>query len=134
MIIPDKSSTYQLVELANDIFQRIPGPHVTFIDPRKHNDTRAMMEDAYRLHRLFRLQGVPKENIVISVCIIQSTRKSNALLICSGFTDPGHRGRHIGGPKTAEKSSGCQLVSRKQFIARECMRRDESSRYINSCW
>lgn len=60
----------KLVELGCDMFQRVSGPHVTFIDPRNHDDTRAMMKDAYNLYKLFRFQGVPKENIIISVCII----------------------------------------------------------------
>ena len=71
----------QLVELAHDIFQRVSGPHITFIDPRKHNNTGAIIENAYSLYKLFRLQGVPKENIVISVCsIIKIILKKSAYL------------------------------------------------------
>lgn len=106
----------KLFELASDIFQRVSGPHVTFIDPRKHNDTRAMMENACRLHRLFRLQGVSTENVVISVCIL--SKKGKRRLICSAanshvFADSSHRGRHTGRATIAEKSSECQSVSRK---------------------
>ncbi|KAF8153301.1 hypothetical protein B0H34DRAFT_662974 [Crassisporium funariophilum] len=57
----------QLIELANAIADRVAGPHVAFIDPRGHDNTRSMFESACRLHDLFRSQGVAKENIIVSI-------------------------------------------------------------------
>ncbi|KAF8961412.1 hypothetical protein BDZ97DRAFT_2076952 [Flammula alnicola] len=56
-----------LIELANAIGDRIPGPHVVPIDPRKHDNMSSMVESAQRMHRIFRIQGVPQGDIIVSI-------------------------------------------------------------------
>ena len=49
------------------VSELVTGPHVTFVDPRKHDDTRAMIGHAKRLYKMFKAQGIRPENIVFSV-------------------------------------------------------------------
>lgn len=49
------------------VSELVTGPHVTFVDPRKHGDTRAMIDHAKRLYKMFKAQGIRPEYIVFSV-------------------------------------------------------------------
>lgn len=94
----------------------------------------AVTENAYCLQRLSQTTGgwvLPKENIVISVCINRNLQES--LLIYPGChwypcvsKDSSDRGGNTGRSKIAEKSSKCRFISREQFVGmRVCMRRDK---------
>ncbi|KIJ94100.1 hypothetical protein K443DRAFT_642765 [Laccaria amethystina LaAM-08-1] len=56
-----------LFELGMAVSKLVTGPHVTFVDPRKHEDTRAMIDHAKRLYKMFKAQGIRPEYIVFSV-------------------------------------------------------------------
>jgi transaldolase len=46
---------------------RVTGPHLTFVDPRHHGDSSAMVKNARRLISLFQESGVGRDQIVVSV-------------------------------------------------------------------
>ncbi|EDR04314.1 uncharacterized protein LACBIDRAFT_304919 [Laccaria bicolor S238N-H82] len=56
-----------LFELGIAVSELVTGPHVTFVDPRKHDDTRAMVDHAKRLYKMFKAQGIRPEYIVFSI-------------------------------------------------------------------
>lgn len=57
----------QILELANAISDRIPGPYFGLADPRKHADTSYLMENAHSMYGLLQHQGIPRNDIIISV-------------------------------------------------------------------
>lgn len=57
----------QLFELGNIILYRVDGPHFTFVDPRRYNNTIGMIKNARRLVSLFEEKGIQRDAIVISV-------------------------------------------------------------------
>ncbi|TFK32406.1 hypothetical protein BDQ12DRAFT_773456, partial [Crucibulum laeve] len=56
-----------LFELGYAISDRISGPHFTYVDPRRHRETIAMIENARRLSYLFQRGGFSKDDIMISI-------------------------------------------------------------------
>jgi len=56
-----------LVELGNATMDRVTGPHLTFVDPRHHGDSSAMVKNARRLISLFQESGVGRDQIVVSI-------------------------------------------------------------------
>ncbi|KAK7042518.1 putative transaldolase [Favolaschia claudopus] len=56
-----------LLELGIAFYERNGGPHLTFIDPRKNDDTADMVNSAKRLVNSFCGRGLSKEKIVISI-------------------------------------------------------------------
>ncbi|KDQ56585.1 hypothetical protein JAAARDRAFT_194578 [Jaapia argillacea MUCL 33604] len=56
-----------LVEVGSVILDRIPGPHVTFIDTRLHEDSIAMVKTAKSLIARFEKQGIHRSRVVITI-------------------------------------------------------------------
>ncbi|KAJ7241694.1 hypothetical protein B0H12DRAFT_1133335 [Mycena haematopus] len=56
-----------LVELGMAIYERNGGPQLTFVDPRKNDDSLAMTRRAKRLMNLFRARGMSQEKVIISI-------------------------------------------------------------------
>lgn len=57
----------QLFELGNVVQERVAGPHLTFVDPRKYNNKPAMIQNARRLVSLFEEKGIRGSQVVVSV-------------------------------------------------------------------
>ncbi|KIM41239.1 hypothetical protein M413DRAFT_410773 [Hebeloma cylindrosporum] len=60
-------SELPIIELANAISDRVPGPHFGLVDPRKHADTTCLIENAHRMYGLFRDQGLKGNDIIINI-------------------------------------------------------------------
>ncbi|KAI0357640.1 aldolase [Trametes cingulata] len=58
---------YYLVELGASMLDRVNGPHYTFVDPRLHDSTTAMVKHALRLVRLFTEKGYGRDRIVVTI-------------------------------------------------------------------
>ncbi|KAI0372355.1 aldolase [Pilatotrama ljubarskyi] len=58
---------YYLVELGVSMLDRVDGPHYTFVDPRLHDSTTAMVKHALRLVRLFAEKGYGRSRIVVTI-------------------------------------------------------------------
>ncbi|KAI0827323.1 aldolase [Trametes gibbosa] len=58
---------FYLVELGVAILEQVEGPHYTFIDPRLHDNTGAMIKQALRLVRLFTKKGHRRERIIVTI-------------------------------------------------------------------
>lgn len=57
----------KVVEVGKAMIDRCPGPHLTFVDTRLHDDTPAIIASAGRLVMMFRESGIGRENIIVSV-------------------------------------------------------------------
>ncbi|TFK90009.1 aldolase [Polyporus arcularius HHB13444] len=55
------------VALGVELMEAVAGPHFTFVDPRNHDDARAMVRQALRLMRLFAKHGYRRDRIIISI-------------------------------------------------------------------
>lgn len=55
------------MEVGMALRDRCGGTQLAFVDPRRNDDTGAMVGSARRLVRLFRARGMSQEQIVISV-------------------------------------------------------------------
>jgi hypothetical protein len=66
---------HQLFGLGNAMLDRVEGPHLTFVDPRRHNNRPGMIHNARRLVSLFEGKGIDRSQIVVSVsrtnCLIR---------------------------------------------------------------
>ncbi|RPD61580.1 aldolase [Lentinus tigrinus ALCF2SS1-6] len=58
---------HYLVALGVELMEDVAGPHFTFVDPRNHDDARAMVKQALRLMRLFAKHGYRRDRIIISI-------------------------------------------------------------------
>ncbi|KAI0672238.1 aldolase [Trametes maxima] len=65
--IMNEALRFYLVELGASMLDRVDGPHYTFVDPRLHDDPRAMVKHALRLLRLFAEKGYGRERIVVTI-------------------------------------------------------------------
>ncbi|KAI0697638.1 hypothetical protein C8T65DRAFT_20736 [Cerioporus squamosus] len=65
-ILPEAMEHY-LVALGVELMEDVAGPHFTFVDPRNHDDARAMVRQALRLMRLFAKHGYRRDRIIISI-------------------------------------------------------------------
>ncbi|KAH9474547.1 putative transaldolase [Psilocybe cubensis] len=57
----------QFVELGMEMRARVPGPHISLIDPRIHNDAEALVASVQRTYALFKEKGVQKKDIMVSI-------------------------------------------------------------------
>ena len=57
----------QLVALGMEQLEDVYGLHFTFLDPRKSNNTRALVKQAKEIVKLFEAEGYGKGGIVFSV-------------------------------------------------------------------
>jgi len=57
----------QLVELGSVILDRAPGPHLTFIDPRLHNNSQEIVQKTRQLVSRFNDSGIHKDRIAVSI-------------------------------------------------------------------
>jgi transaldolase len=71
---------FQLVELGIAILDRISGPHFTFIDPRYHANTNAMIKRARSLVALFEKSGIDRSRVVISIPSTESGVQATRVL------------------------------------------------------
>ncbi|KAH9846073.1 aldolase [Lenzites betulinus] len=58
---------FYLVELGVAMLDRVEGPHYTFVDPRLHDNTGAMIKHALRLVKLFAKKGYGRERIIVTI-------------------------------------------------------------------
>ncbi|KAI8989071.1 aldolase [Trametes punicea] len=58
---------YYLVELGALMLDSVNGPHYTFVDPRLHDNSRAMVKYAMRLTKLFAKKGYSRDRIVVTI-------------------------------------------------------------------
>jgi len=70
--IPDSALTKAAVErvlfeLGHVIMERVAGPHMTFVDPRRYNNKSAMIKNARRLVSLFKEKGIQGSRVVVGV-------------------------------------------------------------------
>lgn len=58
-----------MVELGSVILERVTGAHLTFVDPRRYNNTPGMVQNARRLVSLFEEGGIKRSRVVVSVSL-----------------------------------------------------------------
>ena len=129
----------QFLEVATSIGDRVSGPHVVHIDPRRHQRVDLLVAAALRMHHLFREKGVPQESIIVSVCIehsryllsIYTGIRSHSL--CLVMIDSCYRGRHPCRPNFGTSGHSNKLVSCDEFGACRSMRGDKDRRCIGYC-
>ena len=56
-----------MFELGHVIMERVEGPHLTFVDPRRYNNKCAMVKNARRLVSLFKEKGIQGSRVIVSV-------------------------------------------------------------------
>ncbi|KAF7439827.1 hypothetical protein PC9H_000164 [Pleurotus ostreatus] len=56
-----------LVELGVALLDCVPGPHLTFVNPKNYASTSKMVKDARRIHSGFIKKGTTNERVVISI-------------------------------------------------------------------
>lgn len=52
------------------MMDRVPGQHITFVDPRHHHNPAALSKHARELVALFRTCGAAKSRVIVSVSVI----------------------------------------------------------------
>lgn len=70
----------QLFELGNVILDRVAGPHLTFVDPRRHNNKLGIMRNAQRLVSLFEEKGIHRSQVAVSVSGTKNVTQRSGVL------------------------------------------------------
>ncbi|KAJ7598763.1 hypothetical protein C8J56DRAFT_914951 [Mycena floridula] len=62
-----RATSRLLVQVGQDMMDRVAGPHMTFVDPRHHGDKVALIREARKIISLFQENGVGKKRVIVSI-------------------------------------------------------------------
>ncbi|TFK28233.1 aldolase [Coprinopsis marcescibilis] len=72
------------VEIGANEFDASPGPHITYIDPRKHCNAEALVAEAQRRFHLLKQRNLSEEEILISMPATEEALKATRILCKQG--------------------------------------------------
>jgi hypothetical protein len=98
-----RNTLMQVVSLGKECIDHISGPHVTFIDPRLHDSSGAIVRQAKRMIIRFEEAGVDRSQVVFSVS--PPSHLSHTPMRLIALLDPGN----------GKRSTGCETTGNRVY-------------------